>query len=231
MDEVNQPVTPPQAPDQMHSSFENSNSSKVIPIIIVAILLVLVGAGSYLLGTKKSSTIVADKVTSQPSPTLSPTPTPDPTANWKTYTNYELKYSFKYPEEWPIINTTIKDPDACAETLIFSPNYIPNSGESTLGVIMVCPNPRIKSIDDYIDILLKGDSSVIDIKNTTIDEEKAVSYKLSGGMPPLPIIEYAVVKNGFYYIIRQEDSTETNKNRDINIKIFNQILSTLKFTQ
>ncbi|OGG10251.1 hypothetical protein A3J20_00045 [Candidatus Gottesmanbacteria bacterium RIFCSPLOWO2_02_FULL_42_29] len=53
----------------------------------------------------------------------------------------------------------------------------------------------------YLNIHVKGDQSKVDLKYTTLGGEKAVSYKLSGGIPPLPVIEYAVYKNGFYYII------------------------------
>jgi hypothetical protein len=57
MDKVTQqtPTPPiPQTPDQMHSSVENSNGSKIIPIIITAIILIIVGVGSYVLGTNKN---------------------------------------------------------------------------------------------------------------------------------------------------------------------------------
>lgn len=32
--------------------------------------------------------------------TTQPSPTPDPTINWKTYTNINNLYSFKYPQNW-----------------------------------------------------------------------------------------------------------------------------------
>jgi len=34
--------------------------------------------------------------------TQTPTPTPDPTANWKTYTDTKLGFSFKYHPEWVV---------------------------------------------------------------------------------------------------------------------------------
>jgi hypothetical protein len=43
-----------------------------------------------------------------PSPTPTPTPTlspnPDPLANWKTFTNEKLGFSFKYPENYLIVS-------------------------------------------------------------------------------------------------------------------------------
>ena len=128
MDNVNQPIFSQRAPDQMHSSFENSNHSKIVPIIIVAVLLVVVGTGNYFLGTKKS----------QPSPTLSPAEAQaldgDPTANWKTETfqikketavsgSETINLSIKLPSGW-IIKTVSKATDLnniitnCADYII-----------------------------------------------------------------------------------------------------------------
>ena len=72
------------------------------PIIII-LVIALIGAGAYFLGTKNIL-----KFPSFPlSPTLSPspTPTPDPTANWKTYTANE--FTFKYPVNWFIEDTKV----------------------------------------------------------------------------------------------------------------------------
>jgi hypothetical protein len=35
-----------------------------------------------------------------------PTPTPDPTADWKTYTNNQYNFSFKYPGDWENITSS-----------------------------------------------------------------------------------------------------------------------------
>lgn len=44
-----------------------------------------------------------------------------------------------------------------------------------------------------------------------------------------PVVDYAVVKNGFIYIVRLYDSYETNKNKSKNLELFNKMLSTFKF--
>ncbi|HJY98465.1 MAG TPA: PsbP-related protein [Patescibacteria group bacterium] len=49
-----------------------------------------------------------------PSPT--PAQTPDPTASWKTYTNKEENFSFKYPSEWAI-DTKEEDGDERKENV------------------------------------------------------------------------------------------------------------------
>lgn len=61
--------------------------------IIVVLLLILVGAGAYLLGVQR-------RFIQKPSPSPAPTPTSDPTANWKTYISSDM--TFKYPSNWTI---------------------------------------------------------------------------------------------------------------------------------
>jgi len=210
-----------------------------ILILVGVLLLVVVAGGAYYLGRQTSpKSPSAPVVTSQiPQPTpassfdVNPAPTgARETANWKIYTSSHANYSFKYPQEWPLVIVPVSTGcNPCIEDIDFTPNYIPNSGDTTLGVIIVNKEPKIQSLDDYVNIQVKGDESKINLNYTTLGGEKAVSYKLSGGIPPLPIIEYVVVKNGYQYILRIEDSKETNKNRDKNIQIFNQILSTFKF--
>ncbi len=106
----------------------------------------------------------------------------------------------------------------------------PANGSSSIAVVLVFKDNRIKTIEDYKNVIIKGDSSIIDVKNTKIGGFNAVSYKLSGGIPPLPLIEYVVVHNNYYYVVRLIDSEETNKDLIGNKKIFDQILSSFKFT-
>lgn len=61
-------------------------------LLLGAIALILVGAGSYVLGTKKSQPVAENKVTTQLSPTA------DETASWNTYTH--SNFTFKYPRNW-----------------------------------------------------------------------------------------------------------------------------------
>jgi hypothetical protein len=70
-------------------------------ILLITILLIIVGSGTYLLGTKQNKLIAQDQQKAI-TPTIvqtSPTPTLNPTANWKTYTSNYLSnnFSIKYP--------------------------------------------------------------------------------------------------------------------------------------
>jgi hypothetical protein len=210
--------------------------------IIIGILVFILGIFVGLLIDKTTilSSLHVPYLSAKPTSTPIPSPTvvlgaagtQEGTANWKTYTSTKAKYSFKYPQEWPMINVPIGPGSTTSiEDLQFTPQYDPNSGDKVIAVILVFRDERIKTLEDYKNIFVKGDSSKIDIQDAVVGTEKAISYKLSGGIPPLPIIEYAVVNNDYYYTIRLEDSKETNKNLIENQTTFDQILSTFRFIE
>ncbi|MCR4313083.1 MAG: hypothetical protein NUV58_02450, partial [Candidatus Roizmanbacteria bacterium] len=227
----------PQTPPEIIVAQPKPNYLKTIFFSILGVLLVSSIIYLYLqnqtlkkqaLNPPISPTIEVPSPTTKPSSSISIPP--DETAGWKTYISSKANYSFKYPDSWPIVKlSTNVNCETCVEIVPFALSYDPQSAESELSVILVFKDSRIKTLDDYKNIIVKGDSSIIDVHDTTIGLEKSISYKLSGGIPPLPIIEYVVVKNDFYYVIRFVNSKETNKNLVENQKIFDQILSTFKF--
>ncbi len=241
--ELNQSVNPAVTPNQP-TQHPIHNQRGNFPIILgIIVLLLVVGSGAYYLGTQKSNTanqtVNIQPTTSQNSAVANPTDTPvatqtpqsnEATTDWKTYSSAKAKYSFKYPTEWPLVNVPPSQGcDVCVEQINFTPKYNPNSGDGNTAIILIFKADNIKTLDDYVNIHVKGDSSKVNLQYTTVGGEKAVSYKLSAGIPPLPVVEYAVVKNGMYYIIRLDDSVETNKNKDKNLMLFNEMLTTFKF--
>lgn len=110
MNDVNQQVPPtqPQAFGSISSSFTPPEQSsppnwlKWAFVVIFIALLSSVGTYFVLTQTKKQS-IPTPTIVQTPSPT--PTPTLDKTINWKTYTNTQYKYTFKYPPEYKIDET------------------------------------------------------------------------------------------------------------------------------
>lgn len=220
-----------------------SNQKGFFPIVAgMIVLLIVVAGGAYYLGTQKNKPSLpsipqSNQLTVSPTEssqylpsTTNPSPSSDTMVNWKSYISTKAKYSFRYPPEWPLVNVpTSPQCTVCVEDIQFTPSYNPNSGDSTIAVILVFKENNIKSLDDYVNIHVKGDQSKVDLKYTAVGGERAVSYKLSGGIPPLPVIEYAVYKNGFYYIVRIDDSTETNKSKERNVMLFDEMLTTFKF--
>jgi len=94
MDEINQTSQAKQPANPTPTPVNNSNKSKLIPIILGVAAIVVIAIGAYVLGAKQSQPVVQNIV--QTTPISSPTP--DPTANWKTYTNQKYEFQIKYPE-------------------------------------------------------------------------------------------------------------------------------------
>ncbi len=210
------------------------------PILIVVLVAVALVGGYFLYTSLRANPAKPESVAISTAPVSVSTPTTKPestfsaeTTNWKTYTDASAKYSFRYPNKWPLSKIPIsKGCDTCLESVSFSEHYNYNSEDTTLAVILVFKDgwvKNVKTLDDYIKFI-KAEPTNVEIKETKVGGEKAVSYKLSGGVQPLPVIEYVTTRNRIWYVIRLVDSIETNKNNVQNTKIFDQILSTFKFT-
>lgn len=87
------PSQPPSKP--VKSNFLNSKWLKIG--IVVMVLVVLLG-GAYTLGKNNTKTLQTPPP-NKPRQVTS-TPTSDPTADWKTYENKYQSYSINYPSEW-----------------------------------------------------------------------------------------------------------------------------------
>lgn len=87
------------------------NQKGVSKLALVVIIFLLIGAAAYLLSRQPESVVIQSKSTPTPAVSLkdtataapTPTPTPDVTVNWKTYTNKDGGYEFKYPAAWNVI--------------------------------------------------------------------------------------------------------------------------------
>src|SRR3989338_7042964 len=84
------------------------NQKGFVNIILVAVVVVLVGAVGYFMFVKKSEPIAQQPTPTQTKTSMSPTPTPTSQAtNFKTYTNSQYGFEFQYNPNWSIapINT------------------------------------------------------------------------------------------------------------------------------
>ncbi|MEK7450661.1 MAG: PsbP-related protein [Patescibacteria group bacterium] len=130
MDDINQqPPIPQQTPVQSEMPLKTSNSNWLRTLAIgfgIASIGTAIAVGGYFLGTKNSQPATENKVISRPSPT----PTLDPTANWKTYTNAVAGYSFKYPNDYQVMENQKKSVDGVTvnvpNTTVILSSVLPN---------------------------------------------------------------------------------------------------------
>lgn len=175
------------------------------------------------------------KVKTRPSPTLIPSPestasadtaSPDSIgANWKTYIDNNDHYSFKYPSDWDL-----KEKDSTYQWIRLSPKVnpcdttlYPNDCEyAQLITISVKDNPKDLSIEEFAD---PNNSFGMNFKNINVD---GVDAKRTSDRPGQFINEDVYIKKGGK--IFQITLIKNTAVKEIPIKMFDQILSTFRFT-
>lgn len=155
----------------------------------------------------------------------------DPTASWKTYTNSQYGFEFKYPSKYDIktYDHVRNGPDDAIISYILIGKF---------------PNNLPTALVDYYQINVKGDiysleglknyfvdsrlaSDIQPVVNTTLAGQSATEmkfYQNVGGGAYVDAI--GTVKNNTAYIVSAWNSQASNKNQ----QEFNQIISTFKFT-
>ena len=79
-----------------------NNQKGFTNIVLVVVIVIFVGAVGYFAFVKKSEPVAQQPTPTQTSnPTKTPTPNPkDEIADWKTYTNAQYGFEFRYPSNW-----------------------------------------------------------------------------------------------------------------------------------
>ncbi len=128
LDETPPPVQAQTAPKLAFSI----NRFGLIAVVVIGIALVAGGVGGYILANQNGTSPASKPTSGQavvtttptptpvpsltPTPNPTPTPTPDPTAGWKTYTQKDGAYSFKYPADWQLQEEFVRHPYDQANT-------------------------------------------------------------------------------------------------------------------
>lgn len=200
---VSEPIQPVH-PVQPSQPAKNNNS---LVIILSILLLIAVGlAGLFYFQIQRLSKELANYQT-RPFPT--PTATPDVTANWKTYTNSEIGFSFKYPQEWTLQGTSI-------------PRIASFDTKSGIpGEFFVAYHKNIDSLSKWL-----LDNQAGEIINTINANGNQFSV-IKGGT--LNVSREYAIKVGTNSYLRLV--IEPFPNSVISDEVINQILSTFQFTK
>lgn len=92
-------------------------------ILIIILALIAIG-GAYYFGTQKNNVLTTPVQSSVPAVTEATTqasPTTDPTANWKTYTNTQYGFTFKYP---PGLETLLQSEGGVSGPITGNPIFV-----------------------------------------------------------------------------------------------------------
>jgi hypothetical protein len=218
MENTEQQITP----KNTHASFQSPSEHTapprkkfpLIPILLGAFLFLLLGCGGYVLFAKKTRPI--GKAIAQVSPTaFQPSPKTDPTANWKIYRNSKYGYILKYPSNFFVEES--HDPMGDIDT-----TEISNIETKKF-------NSGVKDPDDS-DVFLMFITNPWQGNRTLEDAYR--DYPLSRSTYTVGE-ESGFIANGKKTVVVNKNGKEYVFNiRSLNTqsKLFDQILSTFKFT-
>jgi len=145
------------------------------------------------------------------------TPTPDPTADWKTYVNTSFNFTIKYPQSWVGVQDW-----ADSSSLAFHVNN--GSQLPSVGIDINKTDWLNSSISSYREVIVAG-----------VTARKRI---WESGVNSHPGEQLEFKKNSYHYIVDLHyDINQAKKyypsDLDVNVsavKVFDQILSTFKFT-
>lgn len=135
-----------------------SYRSKWVKLGIVAVLVLFIAGGAYLLG-KNNSSKQSQTLTATPTPTtaqdqtgnpnLDPGEPKDETADWKTYSDSKDSYSFKYLQNWYINGDNSQNTH---NSVGISPLKLQEVDGATSNIIAfnVIDNPDNLSVENYV---------------------------------------------------------------------------------
>lgn len=231
------PVKP--AVEAQKSNFLSSKWLRIGAVLVVS--LVLLG-GIYFLGknnAKTKSTRVAQTTASTPTPTSDHSKDwqitkSDIRAGWNKYTNTKLSYSFEAPESW---SKEIVDNGIDNLIRFMSPNFkgkkneFPSSGSTIeISTRAATENSIVQYFSDQWD-KPKGGPTKPNYQITKVDNQKAITYEITfeGDTVYTQFLHDGIVYSA---IISFWDITGPNHNMFLknDLPIYNQILSTFKFT-
>ncbi|MBI2040327.1 hypothetical protein HYT18_04610 [Candidatus Microgenomates bacterium] len=250
IENTNQQQVPIQNPIQNQSTpltSQSNLSKKIVIILAIIVALSAFGVGGYFLGANKNQTIpqpqqaVAPSIVTQPSPTNTPNSAEDSTTStWKTYQDSKYGFSFRYPSNAQISTGTVASMLSRQEDngINIKPPYEAPYDKWWTMDLVVRDNPQGTDAQMII--------------NNYIEELKKTCSPPACGTPTmiqntLKSYQNGVVNGYIFHIGAETDSamvvlTRGNKTyvfrmsgdqgyvTDSGLKIFDQILSTFKFT-
>lgn len=230
-------VNPPEhSIEQQHIENPSHKGKKYLFIaVIIVVVVLIVGSGSYFLGTQKNSIpkeirqdehIIATPINSAPTPTSTPTPTID--TGEKTFQGQS--FSFQYPQDWVVLQS-----DNSYVSLQKTEMIIPDGGVSpqavknTLTIYSGTIQPSI-TLDDWFEsrYLIQKDKNTSDLtkqlsKKTTLGGINAISVELPGAGGYLDQGTVSIYNGKGYDISIKGVSTPTN------IQTYQSVLTSFKF--
>ena len=209
--QTTQPVQP-EMPAQQPLSPKKSNSKKVFWTFAILLFLIAFVVGGFFTGAKQNISLNQRATSNIVQST--PAPTPNSTVNWKTYMNTKFGFQVNYPASWTE-SGAISSGD---NTIVYL-----NANES----IGNGPEP----LKYYVFIAEEDTLPNVNLTKGSVGDYTA--YKTSDVPSQLGTLSTFITEDNKKYIsisLTPYDLKKPFDSQDKYIDIFNQILSTFKFT-
>lgn len=177
-------------------------------IFLIIGILIIAGVGGYVIYTNYSNnrsriTPSQNPVIISQTPQPTPSPSPDETANWKIYTNKDIY--FKYPSDWNISGSVI------------------TSNLPKIRLVITAKDGTL--MNECMEKISEESKDNLFLKRFT----RVTTGAMCGGTDPSPREIWVIPsKDAYAPGISYEYSATESKQAE---EIFNQIISTFKFTQ
>jgi hypothetical protein len=206
---VDEPApTPP--PELVKMDKKPMPKMPMVGLLVILLVLALGAVGFLVYQNMQLSKKVAEMQAVAPLASIVPTSSPvaDETANWKIYQNHNLE--FRYPVDWSISYDAQPDPTGN-----------PTKYSVTVGSldITILSSDQYKTFETLQSIsnLPSGTSTITSKKEIQVGEQKALYVVQSNNLEGVIVLD---LKNNLVFM--EVDSKDK--------AVFNQILSTVKFT-
>jgi hypothetical protein len=212
---------PTQSPQPIATPVPVQFSKKNNLVVILLTVLLLVSFSISIFLFLQVQTLTKQLAQSQ---VVTPIPTLDPTADWKTYTNSEKGFLFKYPNTWTAGNPAPEDANAIVN--ITADEKIGDGVEPVVYSVRVSKSDKL-SVQKYTDL-----QEVKELSNGFTVSKTTQEFSRSG------MLTYLFTKDRENFIklsldpFTSEVSATSPKfpKQDIYLSTFIQILFTFKFT-
>lgn len=194
-------------------------SSKYFYLIFAVVVLAIFSGVGYFANKNiysNQTTVLKPTLTTQGSVTPTPTSTPDLTTDWQTYEDKEYGFSFSYPSEWSLNGW-----------IVTAPGQKQLNREDKDGEFSVCIGSCDHGLEGWMELGKAGDTTLssLKVKKQVYQGDKSFDPSITGNERLIIISGRREGDSFLIEYVYQDRLGETL------INIFNQILSTFKFTK
>ena len=201
-----------------------------IIVIIVVLVLAAIG-GAYYLGTQKNNVVPSVSPAAIASPTTSDasqlpndnleTANPDSIgANWKTYTNTKVGYTFRYPASWQVLTSDPEDKRMFNGCDLYIQNNEAKSTIIALDVLEGSDGAFCWSYGRFYDDQRRKSTITSSSQEISVSKWSEIGKEYEGDL----FQDHMVGKNTIAGLVYKEGKDQNAE------RTFDQILSTFKFT-